>query len=108
MELDDVEVCNGGKTINLASSDTEFCIDGCRPGYSFCVKGNAQTATYKNGNVYTKTMTAAKRQFNTFTCGSTGSGRDIKGSEYESCFSDFYGNCNQHRPCNLCDYRSSC
>jgi hypothetical protein len=35
-----VEVCKGGKTINGASNDSNFCIDGCKPGYSFCVTDN--------------------------------------------------------------------
>ncbi|MCJ1260586.1 hypothetical protein MMC22_000448 [Lobaria immixta] len=103
----DVEVCKGAKTINLASSDSEFCIDGCQPGYSFCVKDNAKTATYKNGNVYSKTMTAAKSDSNEFTCGEAGS-HELKGTEYESCFSDFFGNCNAHRPCDLCDFKATC
>ncbi len=66
-----VEVCNGGVEHDRASSDTEFCINGCQPGYSFCVTGNARTGTYKNGDVYSVTMQASDYQMNTFTCAQT-------------------------------------
>lgn len=105
--LDDVEVCNGGKTIQLASDESVFCIDGCQPGYSFCVTHNAKSATYKNGDVYSVTMTPAKTHSSDFTCGNAGN-KEIKGSEVETCFFDRYWNCNLFKPCDLCDFRSSC
>lgn len=104
---DDVEVCNGGKTIQLASDESVFCIDGCQPGYSFCVTDNAKSATYKNGDIYSVTMTPAKIHSNDFTCGNAGN-KEIKGSEVETCFFDRYWNCNLFKPCDLCDFRSSC
>ena len=83
-------------------------LSSCNPGYSFCVTDNAGTATYTNGDVYTVTMSAAQSQNTDFTCGTVGNDHEIKGSEIESCFSDFFFNCNSMAPCNLCDYRADC
>jgi len=64
-----IQVCNGGKTIPGASDDTTFCIDGCQDGYSFCVTGNNREATVQSPNGYRATIGAAKREAGTYTCG---------------------------------------
>ena len=40
-----VEVCRGGQSVELSSTDTEWCVDennGCNPGYKVCVTDNGK------------------------------------------------------------------
>jgi hypothetical protein len=38
----------------------------------------------------------------------SGNERKIKGSQYESCFTDNFGNCGQFSRCSHCDFRQRC
>ena len=54
VEDNDVEVCNGGKTVYAASEETEFCLEagaGCNDGYRVCLtnfgkEGYAESRQY--------------------------------------------------------------
>jgi hypothetical protein len=100
-----IEVCNGGKTIHSASSNTEFCIDGRQSGYSFCVTRNGRTGSYKNGDEYSVTMTASGYDNKTLDCAVTDDAT-FNGVEYESCMPDNYFNCGSYAAYALYNFKT--
>jgi hypothetical protein len=87
------QVCTGGAAHSLSTTDTEWCIKGCRPGYSFCVYDNGSRAVYTHGD-YRVEMLSDRQHKVDRACGNMGDRREIKGWQQESCMSDHHPSCN--------------
>jgi len=105
-----VQVCDVGSNSYFASDATSYSWDdqhGCSPGWSVSATHNGKSVSIVAANGYAATLQNTDTHDNTFVCGNAFE-HDVKGSEFESCFSDNNGDCAGQAGCQLCDFKAYC
>jgi len=104
------EVCTLYSNRYFASDEDRYYWDdqhGCSGGWSVSASHNGQSISFTAANGYSNQLTLTDTHNTRTYCGSAGD-REIHGIDYESCFSDYNGDCAGQAGCSLCDFRAHC
>ena len=90
----------------LIRPEGDFHIDGCKKRISFGVDSVGGFVTYRNRGKYTTRMLGTGQSRETMCA--PRHGMEFKGWEYEACFSDNWGDCQDYPSCSRCNFKASC